>query len=352
MKKTINFLLLVFLSLLFSNTALADSWALPNEKEYCSENNKFCFKVIPKKLESQLNYFKDRVAGKENAGADKNTKENYCKGEFFERNEKGKLIKKWSKKLVNEVSPVSAIISNDGKYIVTFDNWHNVGYGDHVVAIYSSQGEVIKKFGLDYFLTKDDISQLPTSVSSIWWHGRHWIDEKKKELVLEVVESEKDKKYFQLRFDLSNGKLLDEKRNRLPHLAFVIEAIKKLDENQLAYPNTTPDKVADECFADQSNFVAVSSEELLNHAVTKEIPHLLPAAKALRVSGIVVAEILVNKDGKVECARITAGHPLLRGSVLTGIKNWKFEKTDRNLLGKIVFELRWGLVAPDGTILK
>ena len=57
-------------------------------------------------------------------------------------------------------------------------------------------------------------------------------DEKKKELVLEVVESERDKKYFQVRFNLSDGNLLDEKRNRL--------LIKYLQKKHLRCTNQMP----------------------------------------------------------------------------------------------------------------
>lgn len=215
MKNNFGLSSLVVLLLLFVTNSFADSWALPTEKTYCSENKKFCFKVVPKKLESQLSYFQDKVDGKENAGANKTQKENYCKGEFLAQNSKGKLEKKWTTKLVNEVSPVHTIISNDGKYIVTFDNWHSVGYGDNVVAIYSSEGKIIKNFGLNYFLTPNEVSNLPMSVSSIWWYGKRWIDENKKELVLEVVESEAAKKYFQVRFNLSDGKFLDEKNKTI-----------------------------------------------------------------------------------------------------------------------------------------
>lgn len=353
MKNKVGLISLIVLLLLFVTNSFADTWGLPTPKEYCSDNKKFCFKVIPKKLESQLSYFQDKVDAKENAGANKTQKENYCKGIFYARNERGKLEKKWTAKLVNEVSPVNAIVSNDGKYIVTFDNWHSVGYGNDVVAIYSSTGELIKRFGLDYFLTQSDINNLPASVSSIWWYGKRWIDEKKKELVLEVVESEQDKKYFQIRFDLAEGKLLDEKRNRLANLTFLISPIEKFSESELTHPNNSADKAIEECFNNQMNSTKlVSSEILLNKASSKELPEIGTAAKAVRATGIVVAEILVNESGEVGCAKITSGHPLLRDNVLKAIKNWKFDKSEQKLFGKLAFHLRWALVAPDGTILK
>lgn len=99
----------------------ADTWRLPETEKYCSENKKYCLKVEPKKLESQLSYFQDKVDDKDNAGADKNVKENYCKGTFLA---KGKKV--WKVQLDNEVAPVSALVSNNGDYVITFDNWHGV----------------------------------------------------------------------------------------------------------------------------------------------------------------------------------------------------------------------------------
>lgn len=66
----------------------ADSWALPTKEKYCSENKKYCLKVEPKELESQLSYFQDKVAEKDNAGAIKNVKDNFCKGTFFSKGKK------------------------------------------------------------------------------------------------------------------------------------------------------------------------------------------------------------------------------------------------------------------------
>ena len=54
-------------------------------------------------------------------------------GEFFARSDKGKLKKLWAIPLVNEVSPVDALVSDKDDYVITFDNWHSVGYGDDAV---------------------------------------------------------------------------------------------------------------------------------------------------------------------------------------------------------------------------
>lgn len=352
MKNSRGLLTLLLSTLLLACSVYADSWALPEERTVCSKNNKYCLKVIPKKLESQLSYFEDKVDGKENAGADKNGKKNYCRGIFYSRNSNGKLKKLWETKLVNEVSPVSVLVSDHGDYVVTFDNWHSVGYGDDAVAIYTtSDGSLIRKFGLSDFLTDSDINELPASVSSIHWGGTHWIDKDKNQLVLEVTKGkrafEKDAEFFQIHAELNTGKILDEKRDRLPSLQFVIQPI---EEDVAGVAGPLASKGA-ECFGGKES-EKISFVDLLKKTITQERPNYPPAAKAVRAIGKVVVEILVAADGTVECARAVSGHPLLRASVVAAIKKWKFEKDQKSYSGFIVFEATSALVAPDGTIIK
>jgi len=169
----------------------ADSWKLPKKEKYFALNKKYYLEVTPKKLESQLKYFEDKVEGRNNAGALKRATENRAKGAFYARRADGGYSKKWEFPLLNEVSPVSALVSNNGGYVVTFDNWHGVGYGDDVVVIYRPNGALVKKFGLEDLLTEGDIETLPRSVSSIWWGGEHYIDDANAILILKVVSNGK-----------------------------------------------------------------------------------------------------------------------------------------------------------------
>ena len=69
--------------------------------------------------------------------------------------------------LVNPVAPVNALLAPDGAFI-TFDNWHNLGYGK-VVAIYRADGTPIKSYTLDDLYRGRDLARVPTSVSSRTW---------------------------------------------------------------------------------------------------------------------------------------------------------------------------------------
>lgn len=216
MRKFILFPALL-LTLMASAAVFADSWAVPSEKIVCSANNKYCLKITPKKLPGQIE-----------EGSTLKDEENYCKGTFFARGGKRKTDARWSIRLANEIAPVSALITDDGNYLVTFDNWASMGYGDNAVVIYdANNGSVIKKFALTDFLTESDYTKLSRSVSSIWWAGgKHKIEDEK--LVLNVAgpgndgHSENGERFF-IDIDLATGAMLSEKKDHYP--AQVIEVL-------------------------------------------------------------------------------------------------------------------------------
>jgi hypothetical protein len=49
------------------------------------------------------------------------------------------------------VAPVSALVSEDGAYLITFDNWHSMGYGDDVVVLYRTDGTLIHSCPKQFF---------------------------------------------------------------------------------------------------------------------------------------------------------------------------------------------------------
>jgi hypothetical protein len=59
------------------------------------------------------------------------------------------------------------MVTNNG-YLITFDNWHNAGYGK-VVAIYDSSGKLIRAITLEELYSREQLSNIPVSVSSRWW---------------------------------------------------------------------------------------------------------------------------------------------------------------------------------------
>jgi hypothetical protein len=78
--------------------------------------------------------------------------------------------------LHNPVAPVEAFLSNDGR-LITFDNWHNLGYGE-VAAIYDAKGKLVRSYRLEDLYPKETLQKVQTSVSSRWWRCKptHFVE--------------------------------------------------------------------------------------------------------------------------------------------------------------------------------
>ena len=114
--------------------------------------------------------------------------------------------------LTNEVAPVDALIADGGQYLVTFDNWHSMGYGLNVVAIHDGQGQLIRALALSDILSADYIIALDHSVSSIWWRGEPHLTPTGLLIIPIVVPGEtkddKEKTYVDAVLRLSDGSVM------------------------------------------------------------------------------------------------------------------------------------------------
>lgn len=332
MKLRIAILLAIAVIVLGPSTASvnADSWELPKKTKYYSPNKKYYLEVTPKKLESQLKYFEDKVGNKENAGALKGVPDNRAKAAFYVRRDDGRYSRRKVFPLVNEVSPVSVVVSNNGDYFVTFDNWHSVGYGDDVVVIYRADGALVKKFGLEELLTEGDIETFRRSVSSMSWGGQHYLDESRGQLVLKVVSNgisawDEGAKFHELKIDLATARPLEQKRDLFPQprvLGTIAFEVAPQSSGQLPGEPTCSSPEHSGAFSDA---VRIAPEQFFAKAVDRVLPSYPAIAKAAHVEGIVLVEMLVSKSGEVLCARSLSGHPLLRRPAVLGALKWKFE---------------------------
>lgn len=144
--------LLVFV---WSLSTAADSWRKPGEMASASPNGKFVARLTPSDVSS----------AKQSAIA------------MFTFDGVG-YIKSSEFLVVNELSPVSIIVTDEGD-LFTFDNWGALGYGQNVVAVYSSSGELKKTYTLESIYSKDNYEKIlkNRSVSSIYWQcsgSRPW----------------------------------------------------------------------------------------------------------------------------------------------------------------------------------
>ena len=95
-------------------------------------------------------------------------------------------------------------MTDDGKYVVLRDVYHNLGHGK-VIVILGDNGKILGSYELDDFLSSEEIMQADHSVSSIWWNQHAWFsfieDDSQFALVTQLGTIRS--------FDLSTGKLLD-----------------------------------------------------------------------------------------------------------------------------------------------
>lgn len=191
---------------------LADSWYSPKPKNYYSSNEKYYLEVITGKLANSSIYFQDLVNSREDTDSSKEVNNDYCKGTLYELGDDKKYHEKWIINLANVISPVRAIVSDSGNYVITFDEWHSVGYGNNVVVIYGLNGKLIKKFALEDIIPKEKITitKIPHTASSRWWGGIHYLDEEHGILILKVVSNgkmpgDKDVEFQEVKINLKTG---------------------------------------------------------------------------------------------------------------------------------------------------
>jgi len=145
----------------WAGAAFADSWVAPHEQDYYSSARAYYLHVVPG----------DGVSR--------------ARGTLFGVACDAPVI--WSRELENENAPVTVLVADDGRYVVTCDEWGRVGWGPNVVVIYGPGGELIKKFALEDLLTPEEVAAVPATVSSRWWGGEHYLDEAAGEVVLRVA---------------------------------------------------------------------------------------------------------------------------------------------------------------------
>ena len=188
------------LGALFTSQVAADIWPLPETTAYLSADRYWRLTVIPRELESQLAYFRDKVDGREPAGAASGNQQR-----------QGQWRVVWDKPLLNEVSPADAVVSRSGQ-AVTFDNWHSLGYGLDVVVIYDAQGNVVRAMALDDFMPEQYIHTLFRSSSSIHWGGEHCITAFGERVVLRVAMPSLGRRagpqYVEVPVELASGRVI------------------------------------------------------------------------------------------------------------------------------------------------
>jgi len=150
--KVLAFLFLTFLTFY----VFADSWMPPVSIAAVDNTGHFVAKTTVGKSMGDVYGF---------AGADAGE---YAKVKLYAYNPVMDSYKKLSEfDLRNPISPVEVVLTDNG-YIITLDNWHNMGIGE-IVSVYSPDGKYKRGFSLSDFYSLDELNQIRESVSSKWW---------------------------------------------------------------------------------------------------------------------------------------------------------------------------------------
>lgn len=134
---------IVVLLLMLTSHSRADSWGPVKKTEFYSVNRAHMLKIEPH--------------------PDWPSKPGHCRATLF-RGQK----EVWSRHLVNNHAPVRVFVADSGEYVVTMDEWHNVG--DLPVVIYGRDGELVRVHSTDSLGLKDDVLHIKMTVSSYWWN--------------------------------------------------------------------------------------------------------------------------------------------------------------------------------------
>ncbi len=88
---------------------------------------------------------------------------------LFERPaEKGRERPVWRARLVNDRSPGYAFIRNDGRFVVTLDEFRRGGAA-HALVIYNQRGKLLREFGLRELLRGDDWKHVTLERKAVKW---------------------------------------------------------------------------------------------------------------------------------------------------------------------------------------
>lgn len=135
--------------------ARGDEWPSPVIREVFSQSRAYFVRVVPGKS------FGDTVGF---GGAPKGP---FATAEFYRREKDRSYRLLATAPLLNPVAPADFLVTDNG-FLMTLDNWHNMGYGK-VVAFYSPEGKPIRDYALSDLFTKGEIEAFDHSVSSIKW---------------------------------------------------------------------------------------------------------------------------------------------------------------------------------------
>jgi hypothetical protein len=153
--RTAGVVVLVMLTMAGVAASWADQWPAPRTREVWSQSRDYFVRVIPGTSIGETVGLRGAPTGPP------------ATAELYRRASDRSYRLAWTISLVNPVAPIDLFLTDRG-YLVTLDNWHNMGYGK-IVVFYAPDGQLVRGHALDDLFAAAEIDKLPRSVSSIWW---------------------------------------------------------------------------------------------------------------------------------------------------------------------------------------
>lgn len=209
----------------------ADRWPAPYQETYVSESGKFRLIVDPATEAEADAYFDNQHTGfspqQPNATAKLQT-----------LSQSGLWENTWQGSLENVIAPTHAMVSDDGRYVVTFDNWYSTGHGENVLVIYREDGSLVRSMELTDIVPQYYKDTLPHSVSSVNWLSDARFVENNEAIILEILGpgsqylEARDEDIVSLKIDLNSGELV---AHREPHWSKMLSKARRLAIEQTDY---------------------------------------------------------------------------------------------------------------------
>lgn len=176
----------------------ADTWEPEKTMYYYSENKTYMLKVVPLTYPAKFWNANYNRLKRKNKLSGKDTTIFPCTGTLYKIIASDTSIV-WEKKLINRICPVSAIVSNDGSSVITFDNWLMIGYGSDIMVAYNELGELKKRYKLED-ISPFPINDYPSSISSLFWCcGKKYTNNDSIEICFENRKNEIIKRIYNVR---------------------------------------------------------------------------------------------------------------------------------------------------------
>lgn len=281
---------------------------LPGPEVYVSGNGLFAVAIVSKPLERRPGGGLQAAPGEPGTEALV-----YAVDRYGEPHLAGRFA------LVHADEPLDALVSDDGRFLITFGNWTR--FDDKAVVIYRTDGSLVRSLSLGDILTASDRQAVAQMVGGSWREGQH-IDESGTVLVLRIVRGYLEEPP-EVAFHLDDGTPLRPARDLIPR---EVRAV-RLGPGEAPGGTDRPFHPEDPRCPDRAAFESapeVPFERLRAAAAELALPTTSEVASKARLHGGVVLELLVE-NGAVTCVRTVKDLPMSLGrAARRAALTWRF----------------------------